>query len=240
MTPSDTKAFRFKQFSIHHHPDVMKVSTDSVILGSWMNVQHDATILDVGCGNGILSLMAAQKNPNAKIWGIDIQPKAVELASSNFSQSDFTNQTQFLEVDVLNWHPGMKFEHIICNPPYYVNVTPSKDTHRSKTRHTKESFLRELLIWADQYLQPDGKLSIILPENRLDQFYKCLDALGFVIKRELEIFHNKGKPMSLKAMEVRKEDTHLTLNDPESHTLILFDENNKTNKFRELCSAFYL
>lgn len=242
MTGSDPKPFRFKQFSIHHHPDVMKVSTDSVILGSWMNVQNDANILDVGCGNGILSLMAAQKNSNASIWGVDVQAKAVELASSNFSQSDLKNHAQFLEVDVLNWHPGISYDHIISNPPYFTNVTPSNATYKSKARHTSENFLRDLLIWCDHHMGTKGKISIILPPNSQDQFNKVLNELGIHIFRELKIYHKEGNPMSLKAMEVRRDSGFdSTINEMQSRSLVLYDENNgRTAEFSELCSDFYL
>lgn len=242
MTGSDPKPFRFKQFSIHHHPDVMKVSTDSVILGSWMNVQNDANILDVGCGNGILSLMAAQKNPNAKIHAVDIQDKAVELAALNFSLSDFKNEAHFVETDILNWDPGISFDHIISNPPYFTNVTPSNTAHKSKARHTSEHFLRDLLIWCDHHMGTKGKISIILPASSLDQFNKVLNELGFHIFRELEIYHKEGNPMSLKAMEVRRDSGFdSTINEIQSRSLVLYDENNgRTAQFSGLCSAFYL
>ena len=54
--------FRFKQFTIEQDKSEMKVGTDSILLGSWLDVKNKYnSILDVGTGNGILTLMMAQK-----------------------------------------------------------------------------------------------------------------------------------------------------------------------------------
>ena len=47
--------FRCKQFTVTQDRCAMKVNTDSLILGSWVNVGDAAHILDVGTGSGILA-----------------------------------------------------------------------------------------------------------------------------------------------------------------------------------------
>ena len=54
--------FRFKQFSVKDDVSAMKVGTDAVMLGGVMTLSsEDRTLLDIGTGSGIISLMVAQR-----------------------------------------------------------------------------------------------------------------------------------------------------------------------------------
>jgi tRNA1Val (adenine37-N6)-methyltransferase len=55
-------SFRFKKFSIEQERSAMKVNTDGVLLGAWMNILGtDSSFLDVGTGSGVIAMMAAQR-----------------------------------------------------------------------------------------------------------------------------------------------------------------------------------
>jgi ubiquinone/menaquinone biosynthesis C-methylase UbiE len=47
-----TRPFHFKQFTIYQDNCIMKVSTDSVLLGAWANVEQAKKVLDIGAGRG--------------------------------------------------------------------------------------------------------------------------------------------------------------------------------------------
>ena len=54
--------FTFKEFVIEHDACAMKVCTDSIMLGSWVQTRNAQHILDIGTGSGLLGIMLAQKN----------------------------------------------------------------------------------------------------------------------------------------------------------------------------------
>ena len=83
------KTFRFQQFDILQNSDVFRVGTDAVLLGTLANVSEAKNILEVGTGTGIISLMIAQRNPEAKILAIDINSDAVVVSQTSFSNSPF-------------------------------------------------------------------------------------------------------------------------------------------------------
>jgi tRNA1Val (adenine37-N6)-methyltransferase len=75
------KPFRFKQFDILQSSDVFRVGTDAVLLGVLSDVMGAKQILEVGTGTGIISLMLAQRNPDANILAIDINSEAVNISN---------------------------------------------------------------------------------------------------------------------------------------------------------------
>ncbi len=78
------KPFSFKQFNINQSEKVFRIGTDAVLLGALAGVFGKQNILEIGTGTGIISLMLAQRNSEANITAIDINPEAVGLARENF------------------------------------------------------------------------------------------------------------------------------------------------------------
>ncbi|HIW52220.1 MAG TPA: methyltransferase, partial [Candidatus Alistipes excrementipullorum] len=65
--------FSFKQFAIRQERCAMKVGTDGVLLGAWApECIAGGRILDIGTGTGVMAIMAAQRNPSARIVGVEI------------------------------------------------------------------------------------------------------------------------------------------------------------------------
>ena len=82
--------FKFKHFEISQDRCAMKVGTDGVLLGAW--APGGKRILDIGSGTGLISLMMAQRFPDAQVLGIDLDEEACEEASENVAASPFANR----------------------------------------------------------------------------------------------------------------------------------------------------
>ena len=147
----------------------MKVGTDGVILGAWAfkNVACEGlkTILDVGCGTGLLSLMMAQRFPDAFITGIDIDSDATEEAQANFKNSKWNHRLMGICRDYVGFADncgGERFDAIICNPPFFTNGAVSPDGSRRTARHEDGSLsLETLFSHADRLLKPGGRMAIV-------------------------------------------------------------------------------
>jgi ribosomal protein L11 methyltransferase len=70
-------------------------------------------VLDVGCGSGILSIVAAKLGAS-KVVGIDIDPVAVKVAIENVESNGVQNDVSIQEGDLLNQASG-EYDVIVAN-----------------------------------------------------------------------------------------------------------------------------
>lgn len=141
----------------------MKVGTDGVLLGAWADVVGDRDILDVGTGTGIVALMVAQRNDEARITAVDIVGDAVREARNNADMSPWGSRIETIECDINDYNPSQAVDHIISNPPYFVDSLHAGDTARTMARHATTLTYEELVVAAERLLRPGGRLSVILP-----------------------------------------------------------------------------
>lgn len=87
--------FKFKQFTVFHDRCAMKVGTDGVLLGAWVQVDTAKRVLDIGTGTGLIALMVAQRSAACAV-GTDIDGEAVEQAMENVNASPWKKSDLYL------------------------------------------------------------------------------------------------------------------------------------------------
>ena len=92
--------FQFKQFTVWHDRCAMKVGTDAVLLGAWVRVDDACRMLDIGCGCGLIALMAAQRNAEAKVVAVEIDAEAAGQAQENVAKSPWAERIEVVRADV--------------------------------------------------------------------------------------------------------------------------------------------
>lgn len=83
-------SFQFKQFTIWQDKCAMKVGTDGILLGAWVNLTENAQILDIGTGTGLLALILAQRSQTSlhtTIVAVEIDDEAYQQATDNIQKS---------------------------------------------------------------------------------------------------------------------------------------------------------
>jgi len=175
------KPFRFQQFDIQQSSDVFRVGTDAVLLGILSNVDQSSRILEVGTGTGIISLMVAQRNPEANILAIDINSEAVDISQNNFSNSPFSDRIKSQLQDFKTFKTEEKFDLIISNPPYFEINNSEKDI---LARQRLELDFSDLIQKAAQLLSEEGLFSVIIPIDSEKQFTQiCFENQLFLRKK---------------------------------------------------------
>ncbi len=160
--------FQFKQFTIFQDRCAMKVGTDGVLLGAWATHPYPRRILDIGSGTGLISLMLAQRFSNAVIDGVEIHDEAALQARENIDRTEWSSRINIYQKDFLQFENKSKYNLIVSNPPFFENSLEAPDLHRCNARHTSSLSLESLISGAKEKLTPDGKITLVLPCNRLE------------------------------------------------------------------------
>ena len=175
------KSFKFKQFEIQQSKSVFRVGTDGVLLGALASVNEAFKVLEVGTGTGLISLMLAQRIPEAEFLGIDINEEAAELTKANFENSPFKLRLTNILQDFKSFQTGDKFDLIVSNPPYFEVSDSEKD---KIARQTVELNFRQLISKAAELLSENGVFSVIIPvEAGVDFIEMARENRLFLIKR---------------------------------------------------------
>lgn len=98
-------------------------SRDKVDLGTKILLEHahipsEGNVLDVGCGYGVVGIVIAKINPNLKVYMVDINRRAVQLARENVLRNNVEDRVFVYEGDLYEPFDNMRFNLIISNPPY--------------------------------------------------------------------------------------------------------------------------
>lgn len=87
-------------FTLRLLPQVFRPTHTTRLLADAIEVQPGDRVLDVGCGSGILSFVAARLGAG-KVVGCDLSPEAVESARANAAALGLSDRTEFRQGNVL-------------------------------------------------------------------------------------------------------------------------------------------
>ena len=231
-------AFCFKQFSVEDANCPMKVGTDSVLLGAWAKFVDSQQILDIGTGCGLIALMAAQQS-QADILAIDIDPKAIETAESNYKLSPWPDRLRAQCIGLQEFSETFTtpaFDHIVTNPPFFINSLKAPVAERSNARHTDLLSFEMLASATNRLLKPEGKLSLVLPVKEGRLFTEIAKENHLLLTASLVIIPKTGKPANRMLLQFEKSFQETVTDE----LLIREASGDYTTTCKKLTEGFYL
>ena len=189
-----SKPFQFKQFTIHQDRCAMKVGTDGVLLGAWAPLDyHPESILDIGAGTGLLSLMLAQRSSAVIIDAIEIQDMAFEQCVQNFEASPWSDRLYGYHASLQEFAEEVEdqYELIVSNPPFHSEIQTGTDIDRDMARQNLFLPFPELLEGVCKLLDPNGIFAIILPYKESATFIELAVAKNLYPMKLLAV---RGNP----------------------------------------------
>ena len=230
--------FKFKQFTIYHDKCAMKVGTDGVLLGAWTNVGDSTSLLDIGCGSGLIALMLAQRcNRESIVEAIDMDADAVMQAQINAEKSPFNNvNIHHYSLQDFVEKTTKRYDCIVSNPPFFISSLKSPIAQRSLARHNDYLSAEDLLLLSKSLLSEQGKLSIIYPHQEKEYLLKLAEQHNL---NPIHITNVYPTPKSLPKRILLELSTQYRVAQ-ETDIVIEKERHIYTNEFKRLTEDFYL
>jgi tRNA1Val (adenine37-N6)-methyltransferase len=218
----------------------MKVTTDACLFGAWSAEEinnsnlENCSLLDIGTGTGLLSLMVAQKN-DCLIDAVEIDKSATQQAAENIEASPWKEKIQVYQKDILE-HRAKQYSVIVSNPPFYENELQSINEKKNEAHHDAGLKFTELFPYLKKHLSTDGHFYLLLPYKRIDEAEQLLRKENLFIKKKIIVStsHNH-KPFRVMIKgsqhETTKEEMNLYINTTEQQY---------SKEFVQLLKDYYL
>jgi tRNA1Val (adenine37-N6)-methyltransferase len=220
----------------------MKVGTDAVLLGAWVSVnQFPDSILDIGSGTGIISLMMAQRTDALTIDGVEVEDNAYEQCVENFEKSDWADRlfcyhSSFEEFVEELQEEDEKYDLIVSNPPFYSDNFESESEARNKARFTSSLSFDNLIYGAVKLLSNSGEFSVVIPFKEESEFVKTAKTNSLFLNRLCRVRGTATSEIKRSLLTFSFKESQII----EEELIIEVSRHNYTEEYINLTKDFYL
>ncbi|MFX0555601.1 tRNA1(Val) (adenine(37)-N6)-methyltransferase [Maribacter sp. CXY002] len=234
-----SKPFKCKQFTVNQDRCAMKIGTDGILLGAWTPLNNNpCSILDIGAGTGIISLIMAQRSNAELVDAIEIDENAYEQCVGNFEASPWGDR-------LFCYHAGLDefvdeiddtYDLIVCNPPFYTEVVTTGNKQRDLARQNSFLPFDELLQGVSILLSEAGSFTVIIPFKEEIQFIAIAKKIGLFPSKITRVKGNTTSEVKRSLLEISKKEMTVEIRE-----LIIEKERHVyTEEYINLTRDFYL
>jgi len=149
------------EFALELQPDVFQPTSTSAILAEALEIKPGEVVIDLGCGSGFFSILAAKRGAS-KVYAVDIMPEAARLTRRNAQRNGVASRIEVFAGSLFEPLPGVRADLVVDDvsgvseeaaraTPWYPRAIPSGGPDGA------ESTVAMLKAAAD-HLLPHGRL----------------------------------------------------------------------------------
>ena len=232
--------FKFKQFTVQQDKCAMKIGTDSVLLGAWCPIDNNPkSVLDIGAGTGVLSLMMAQRTNAEQIDSVEIDEDAYEQCVFNYENSPWSDRLfcYHAGLDELVEDPEDEYDIIISNPPFYSEDFKTNDSQRDLARFQDAMPFEELIEAADLLLSENGIFAVVIPFKEEERFLNLCAEVELYPVKATHVRGSHTTPIVRSLLAFKRFELSVLVAD---ELVIEINRHEYTDEYIDLTRDFYL
>ena len=180
----------------------LKITEDAILLSEFMkkyfsrkrkNLKREKSFLEIGAGQGIISLLLSELDIISKIFAVEIQEEVFAALKKNIEINDLNGKIIPINKDIKNVNG--EYDFIFSNPPY-KKTSSGKMPENEMERISKYEILltlEELILEIRRLLKNYGEFFVVVPNSRLNDVFRC-------------IYENRLNVLSVKVNKYKKMD----------------------------------
>lgn len=146
--------------------DRVDPGTKLLLLDGPAPTADDRELLDLGAGYGPIALTLAARNPEARVWAVELNRRARELCTDNAAAAGLANVRVVAPDEVPT---EVRFDRIWSNPPIRIG---------------KPALHALLTLWLDRLRWPDGSAHLVVQRHLgSDSLHRWLQRSGWATVR---------------------------------------------------------
>lgn len=219
-------------YVVFQDTDDYAFSQDSVFLANIAKIGNTDTVLDLGCGCGILATLALVKKHAKSAVGIEVQPRIAELARESALANNLVDKLTIIDGDIKDIRLLVKaesFDKVLCNPPYFTGAQAT--TKKNFSRLENSAILDDFVTAASYALRFGGDLWIVIKANRLTGLIYSLKSHNLEPKEMTMVYPKPEADVDIAIIKARKGGKEgLKIS-----SFVVADENGEyTDKYKEM------
>ena len=180
----------------------LKITEDAILLSEFMkkyfsrkgkNLKGEKSFLEIGAGQGIISLLLSELDIISKIFAVEIQEEVFAALKKNIEINDLNGKIIPINKNIKNVNG--EYDFIFSNPPY-KKTSSGKMPENEMERISKYEILLtldELILEIRRLLKNYGEFFVVVPNSRLNDVFRC-------------IYENRLNVLSIKVNKYKKMD----------------------------------
>lgn len=188
----------------------LKITEDAILLSEFMkkyfsrkrkNLKGEKSFLEIGAGQGIISLLLSELDIISEIFAVEIQEEVFAALKKNIEINDLNEKIIPINKNIKNVNG--EYDFIFSNPPY-KKTSSGKMPENEMERISKYEILltlEELILEIRRLLKNYGEFFVVVPNSRLNDVFRCIYENRLNI---LSIKVNKYKKMDLVVVHGKK------------------------------------
>lgn len=207
VTQDDLKTFDLQLFQPRHG---YRYSLDPLLLARFCGtVKPGGSIIDLGAGCGIISLVLARIHPDTSVVAVENNRDMAQIIEQNIEHNGLAGRVSVRCEDVINLrstHPDSTFDLVVSNPPFRVAGTgkTSPKAGRDSARHETTAVLSDFIAAAKFLVKPTGRICFIHLPSRLPEFVSLATSMKLSLLRLRMIHNNAESPATMFMVELAK------------------------------------